>query len=482
MSDLLMLRPFYRAACASVGKQISIAGAFVLLFSLAMSTIAAAQTITGTMSGTVMDSSGAVLPGAAVTLVNLHTGDVRKLNTNTEGRFVFSAVQPDAYTVRVEAPGFEKLERTNVVLSANENLALGRMELKTGKASETITVIEGGAKVETESSDLTARLTSDQINLISTKGRDITSLLRLIPGTSYIDDVEAVGEGFGTDLPNISGQRGRSTVSTVDGLNASEPSGNNKISMTTNQDAIAEVKVLRNNYAAEYGNNGGAMINIVTKSGGQSYHGGGYYFLRNEALNANSYFNNNAGLSRGIYRHNIWGVNLGGPVQIPWLFPNRNKQKLFFFYSYEKPHTITPTNPVFVTVPTALERQGDFSQSINSSGKTFSVIDPLTGKAFPNNIIPKSRWNPSTAALLNVFPLPNTLRADGTNYQVQKSVDVPKWSQIMHVDFKPTDKDNISWKGQQWFQTTKGLTLQAGVTMITRGGESTRIISTLKTA
>src|SRR5205085_6647468 len=91
-------------------------------------------------------------------------------------------------------------------------------------------------------------------------------------GTSYIDDVEAVGEGFGTDLPNISGQRGRSTVSTVDGLNASEPSGSNKISMTTNQDAIAEVKVLRNNYAAEYGNNGGAMINIVTKSGGQAYH------------------------------------------------------------------------------------------------------------------------------------------------------------------------------------------------------------------
>jgi hypothetical protein len=242
--------------------------------------------------------------------------------------------------------------------------------------------------------------------------------------------------------------------------------------MTTNQDAIAEVKVLRNNYAAEYGNNGGAMINIVTKSGGQSYHGGGYYFLRNEALNGNDYFNNNAGLPRPLYRHNIWGVNLGGPVQIPWIFPNRNKQKLFFFYSYEKPHTITPTNPVFATVPTALERQGDFSQSVDSSGKPLFLGDPLLvtssvvcqatpakpdpkitsyqGACFPGNKIPQSRWNPSTAALLSVFPLPNTLRSDGTNYQVQKSVDVPKWSQIMHVDFKPTDKDNISWKGQQW--------------------------------
>ena len=456
MSDLFMVRPFSRRAAISIRQQILSAAILIVIFTLLASVTPAAQTITGTMSGMVVDSSGAVIPGVAVTLINLHTGDVRKLDTNSEGRFVFSAVQPEAYTVRVEAPGFEKLERTNVVLSANENLALGRIELKTGKASETITVIEGGGKVETESSDLTARLTSDQISLISTKGRDITSLLRLIPGTSYIDDVEAVGEGFGTDLPNISGQRGRSTVSTVDGLNASEPSGSNKISMTTNQDAIAEVKVLRNNYAAEYGNNGGAMINIVTKSGGQSYHGGGYYFLRNEALNANSYFNNNAGLPRGMYRHNIWGVNLGGPVQIPWIFPNHNHQKLFFFYSYEKPHTITPTNPVFVTVPTALERQGNFSQSINSSGKPVIVVDPLTGAPFANNTIPQSRWNPSTAALLNVFPLPNTLRADGTNYQVQKSVDVPKWSQIIHIDFKPTDKDNISWKGQQWVSDNIG--------------------------
>src|SRR5678815_2867549 len=128
----------------------------------------------------------------------------------------------------------------------------GNLELNPGQVSEMVTVTTHGERVETKSSDLTARLTSDQIDLISTKGRDITSLLRLLPGISYIDDIEAVGEGFGTDLPNISGQRGRSTVSTVNGLNASEPSGSNKLSMTINQDAVAEVKVLRNNYAAEY--------------------------------------------------------------------------------------------------------------------------------------------------------------------------------------------------------------------------------------
>src|SRR5205807_3037393 len=188
-----------------------------------------------------------------------------------------------------------------------EHLVLDKLTLEIGNVTESVTTVAEGAVVEKESSDLTARLTSDQISLISTKGRDVTSLLRLIPGTSNDDDIEAVGEGFGTNLPNISGQRGRSTVTMIDGLNASEPSGSNKISMTINQDAVAEVKVLRNNYAAEYGNNGGAMITIVSKGGGKDYRGSAYYFLRNESLNANSFFNNKAGLGKALYRHKIPG-------------------------------------------------------------------------------------------------------------------------------------------------------------------------------
>src|SRR5205085_7188149 len=131
------------------------------------------------------------------------------------------------------------------------------------------------------------------------------------------DDVEAVGEGFGTNLPNISGARGRSAVATIDGLNAAEPSGNNKISMTINQDAVGEIKVLRNNYAAEYGNNGGALINIVSKGGGKDYRGSAYYFLRNEALNASPFFSNKAGLKKPFYRHKIPGINFGGPLPLP---------------------------------------------------------------------------------------------------------------------------------------------------------------------
>jgi hypothetical protein len=284
-------------------------------------------------------------------------------------------------------------------------------------------------------------------------------LLRLIPGTTNENDVESVGEGFGTDLPFISGQRGRSTVPTVDGLNAGEPSGSNKLSMTINQDAVAEVKILRNNYAAEYGNNGGAVISIVSKGGGKSYKGSTYYFLRNEALNANSFFNNKAGLPRALYRHNIWGINWGGPLPLLRFGENDHmllKNKAFFFFSYERPRTIQPTNPVFVTVPTALERQGDFSQSFNTSNKLIVVSDPKTGKPFPGNIVPKDRWNQSTAALLSVFPLPNvpqgskTLTGTQYNYVVQKSAEAPKQSISLRFDVKPTKSDSIFWK-KQWF-------------------------------
>src|SRR5712692_5662674 len=257
--------------------------------------------------------------------------------------------------------------------------------------------------------------------------------------------------------------------------------------MSINQDAVAEVKVLRNNYAAEYGNNGGAMINIVTKSGGREYHGSAYYFLRNEALNANEYFNNKAGLERGLYRHNIWGVTLGGPV--PKIFSNPERKKLFFFYSFEKPHTITPQDARFVTVPTELERQGDFSQSFsgfdsktgqpikvfvrdprittgncNATDQSACFKDPLRAtQSNPTglNIIPRARWNSSGLALLNFFPQPNqpggrTGAGNPFNYVVQKSVDVPKWSQVIRADFKPSDIDSFYVKAQWWTSDNEG--------------------------
>src|SRR5437762_4690140 len=170
-----------------------------------------AQSVTGTISGVVTDPNGEVVAGANVTLQNDQTKDKRDQVTNDSGRFSFAAVQPGIYTLKIEHLGFETLLRTKVVLSANETLASGELPLRTGQVTETVTVQSEGQVVEKESSDLTARLTADQINLISTKGRDVTSLLRLIPGTSNDDDIEAVGDGYGTNIPNISRQLCRMT-------------------------------------------------------------------------------------------------------------------------------------------------------------------------------------------------------------------------------------------------------------------------------
>jgi len=441
---------------------------FGLITSILLSSPVVAQTVTGTISGSVTDPNGAVVAGANVTLINDQTNDKRDQATNESGRFNFASLQPGGYTLRIEHQGFETLLRTKVVLSANEGLALGEIAMKTGQVTETVTVQSEGQVVERESSDLQARLTADQISLISTKGRDITSLLRLIPGTSNDDDIEAVGEGFGTNLPNISGQRGRTTVTTIDGLNASEPSGSNKISMTINQDAVAEVKVLRNNYAAEYGNNGGALITIVSKGGGKDYRGSAYYFLRNEALNANNFFNNKGGFPRALYRHKVPGFNFGGPLPLPNLGeggPALLRNKAFFFVSMEKPHTVTPTDPVTVTVPTALERIGDFSKSVvscNAAGvPTFvSLADPAhtSGSAIVNNIVPADRINRSGQALLKFFPLPNSpTTCNPGRYIFQQSVDVPKHSYVYRFDFRPTSKDTVYWKAQWWTSDNEGL-------------------------
>ena len=432
----------------------------VLMTLLLSLTLLNGQTITGSVSGAIVDAAGAFVPGANVTITSDKTGQSRTSVSNDEGRFNFAALQPGSYSVKIERPGFQTLEQKGVILSANENLALGDLRLQAGQVSETVSVTSEGTLVERETSDLTARLTADQLSLISTKGRDVTSLLRLLPGTSNIPDVEAVGNGFGTTLPNFSGQRSRSTVATVDGLNASEPSGSNLLSLTTSLDAIGEVKVLRDNYGAEYGNNGGAMINIVTKGGGKDYAGTAYYFLRNEALNAANFFNNKAGLKRALYRFNYWGFNYGGPLPLPHFGeggPVLTKGKAFFFFNLEKPHTITPTDPVFVTVPTALERAGNFSQSRNSSGAVPVVLDPLTGQQFQGNIIPTNRINKSSQNLLNYFPLPNSpIASNPGRYVFQRSVDVPKHSYLFRIDLKPTNNDSIYFKAQWWTSDNEG--------------------------
>lgn len=307
-----------------------------LSLALLNASLAMAQmTITGTISGTIMDPSRQVVPGIPVALVSGLTGETRSATTNELGGFTFTAVSPGSYSMKVEAPGFKSFRQTNLVLSANERLSLGDVLLSIGAVTDTITVEAQGATVQASSSERSASLTSEQLTSLQARGRDVNSLFRLLPGVQYAADGDSVGGSFGTGSSNMGGTTSGMNTLSVDGVVSNDNGSPNVFSSVTTMDAIGEVKVILNSYQAEYAGNGGAVVQVVTKSGGKEYHGTGYWYKRHEMWNANDFFSNRNSVQRPIYRYNTLGFTLGGPIYIPGKW-NTSKDKLFGFYNLEQ--------------------------------------------------------------------------------------------------------------------------------------------------
>jgi hypothetical protein len=431
---------------------------------------------TGTLSATVVDASGQVLPGATVTLTNEATGAARTMISNERGEFTFRAVQPGAYTVAVELPGFRRYESQQNVVNASGQLSLGEVKLEIGALTESVTVLSQGTVVETKNSDYSGLLTATQISQIQTKGRDVVNLLRLLPGVHYENDIEAMGDSFGSQLPNVAGQRRTWNQVTVDGLNGNELSGTNRMNSNINLDAIAEVKVLLNTYKAEFGHSAGANIEIVSKSGSSDYHGSGYWYGRRDAWNATPWENNRLGLPKPKQKFDTPGFNIGGPVEIPGLW-DPNEKKLFFFYSMEAPQVQKPGQVRLYRMPTALERQGDFSQTFDANGRLMFIKDPLsplpcnvtTGGAgcFPGNVIPKNRLDPNGLAIMNYMPLPNvSCTGNGcgalSNFTRQETPDNPRMNNLLRIDGRPSG-NNSYWASYRQFSSNQfGSEITAG--------------------
>src|SRR6187200_423129 len=297
-----------------------------LVAALLLSASASAQTVTGTMSGTVTDQQGRIVPGATVTIVNEATNDTRSTVTAAAGDFLVTNLQPGQYTLRIALQSFRTLERKNIVLSAGERLAVSNLTLELGSVGETVTVESKGTHVNTAETQHSGLITSTQIQQVQVLGRDVTSIMRLLPGVRYENTVDSLGMSFGTSVPNVGGARRDWSNVIVDGVIGNEVGNSGLMSQQINLDAIAEVRVLLNSYRAEYGRSGGGQVQIVSKSGTSAYHGNIYHYLRNEAFNANNFFNNRSNIKKPRYRFNTFGANLGGPV--PGL-----SNKLFFFYS-----------------------------------------------------------------------------------------------------------------------------------------------------
>jgi hypothetical protein len=436
-----------------------------MLLILLCARFAEAQTVTGAISGTVVDASGNAVVGATVTLINERTSDSRTLTTNESGNFRFTAALPGTYTIKVEQRGFSAFERKGNVLTANEHLAAGELAMKVGELSETITTVAEGTPVQTESTEHSALISSKQIELISIRGRDVTSLLRILPGVSYQTQSESAGNGFGSSAPNIQGGRNTWNTLNVDGVRGNDLGSPQVFSSTINFDAIGEVKVLLNSYQAEFASNSSSAVNIVTKSGTNQFHGSGYWFKRHEQFNANSFFNNFNKVAKPRYRFSTLGATLGGPVWIPKV-TDRLKDKLFFFYSFEDSQTLNPQVLRRATVPTELERNGDFSQSRDVNNALIVIRDPLTGAAFPGNIIPANRINKNGQALLKVFPLPNitdrAITLGQYNHLFQESLKVPKRQHLFRVDYRPSEKNSFYVRGSTWYADNQGSAVPAG--------------------
>ena len=397
--------------------------------------VSTAQIMTGSIGGTLTDTSGSVVADVPVTLTQVSTGSARRSVTDSSGNFLFGGLDGGEYMLTASKTGFKTEERKGIILSTGDRLSVGRLVLELGAVNETVSVTADAATVQTASSDRSDVITGKQIEDILVQGRNVTDLVQLVPGVLLSATSQTLG---GTMNFYVQGSRNNSNNVSIDGVVATDLGSGTQMKAVMSMGAVSEVKVLVSNYQAEYGRMSGSNVQIVTKSGSREFHGQGEYFMRREWLNANSFFNNRNGVANPVFRYNTITYNIGGPIYIPRHF-NREKQKLFFFWNQEYWPTRTDATGR-VTTPTAQERNGDFSQSVALNNTLIPVRDPFNNnQPFAGNVIPKSRIDPSGQALLNLFPLPNFLNravsAGAYNYVFSSLVNNTELSDTAKIDY-----------------------------------------------
>jgi hypothetical protein len=398
-----------------------------------------------TITGTLTDPSGAAVPGAHLTLTNQSTTAVLGTQTSdTAGNFSFQAVPaPGSYTISVLASGFATLEQRGIVVTAGERRALGALHLVVGNATESVTVQAVVTPVQTESAERSGDLDVHEINALLARGLNFDGLLRSIPGISGATDPTTPNNSY-APYGSINGTRWTATIPTLNGVGASDPSSQGQLEATEATDALSEVHINTSNYQAEYGQSGGATINLTTKAGTKEFHGDIYAYLRNEDLNANDYFNNHNGVARPKYRYIIGGGSIGGPINLPFGKLKALRDKVFFFFNHQYADQDIPNGLVEDTVPTALERAGNFSQSLTVGGALIPIKQPSTGIPYPGNIIPAGQISAYGQDLLNIFPLPNftnrAISGGNYNYLFQETPTNNANNYTYRVDFNLTEK------------------------------------------
>lgn len=357
---------------------------------------ALAQQETATITGEIKDSTGAIVPGAAITIVNTETGVSLRSQTNEQGLYTVPALKPGAYSVTVEKPGFRKFVRSGLVLQVNQ-FARVDVELQVGELTQTVEITQAAALLETENSSRGSVIDQKKIVDLPLNGRDYNQLALLSPGvlptTPRLASVNFKG------AMNVNGNRTFNNVFLLDGVDNISYSnsfrGENVQLVQPSIEALQEFKIQTNAYSAEFGRSSGAVINATIKSGTNSIHGALYEFLRNEKLDANNFFSNALGAPKPIRKRNQFGAAVGGPLV---------KNRTFWFADYEGLREREGV-PRVRQVPTANEKAGLFSVAV---ADPFAAGRPEFSKnAAGQWVIPASRWDPVGAAIVKLIPDPN---------------------------------------------------------------------------
>lgn len=439
---------------------------FVSLFIVvSVSALLWAQTYTASVRGTVTDSTQASVPSATVTLTEVDRNVKHAAKTDSTGRYVLTLLPPGSYTLTVEASGFKKYEQPAFQLQVQQQATID-VELTVGQMVETIEVTGSAPLLNTAAATLGQVVENRSLQTAPLQDRNPLALVMLTPGL-----VPTEGEAGGTASVNFvaNGTRNSTAEVVLDGAAISGVEQNSSITevkYTPSVDVIEELKVQTNFFNAEFGNTGGAIINMVSKSGTNDPHGVIYEFHRNAALNANSFFSNLQGESLPDFTRNVFGGTLGGPVLIPKVYDGKNRT--FFFFDFEGSRQGSPRT-LLTSVPTPLEKAGDFSQTLRSNGKVYTIYNPYDTyetdegtlrNPFADNKIPASMQSTIAQKILTYFPAAtsdgnqythaNNFFKTGTNSSTGNQLDIK-------IDHNISDKQRFTSRySARWSSDTAG--------------------------
>src|SRR5437773_2568904 len=420
-------------------RQKTLVGMVAICWLVSCAGVLRAQRTQGTISGTVSDSSGAVIPNAEVTITHQQTGTKRVVTTNESGFYTATALDPGTYTVTAKIAGFKILAKAGIELHVADEVVVP-IVLEVGTPTQTVEVTAAATMVETRSGEVSNVIGTRQIQELPLNGRSFVQLTLLVPGAAASDTENPRFTGLlgGVDI-SMSGSPANSNAWLVDGVDNVDHGSGRTILVYPSVDSIEEFKVERSSYGADSPSASGAQVNLVTKSGTNKFHGSVYEFWRNDLLDANNFFLNQAGKPKAELRSNNFGYTFGGPIK---------KDKLFFFWSQEWRREVRGVTRLS-TVPTDEERVGNFN--VRDPANPNVPTSPFTGLPFPNNTIPSDCSNPAGClstgglSLMQLFPHPNATpnASSPWNWVAAVPTHLNTRQEQVRVDYNFTSKTNL---------------------------------------